>query len=57
MRALRGLSEGSAGSLWGSAGVCGIFRGVFGGSEPMLVTLGNCWMLFPRIQFVVGPQL
>ena len=30
------LWEGSAGSLWG---FCGIFRG----SDPMLVTLGNCW--------------
>ena len=41
-RALRGLSEGSA----GSAGLCGgprDFPRVFGGSDPMLVTLGNCW--------------
>ena len=46
----RGLSEGSAGSLRGfcgvSAGLCGgprDFPRVFGGSDPMLVTLGNCW--------------
>ena len=36
----RGLCEGSAGV---SAGLCGIFRGFFGGSDPMPVTLGNCW--------------
>ena len=43
-----GLSEGSAGSLRGfcgvSAGFCGgprDFPRVFGGSDPMLVTLGN----------------
>ena len=42
-RAPRGLSEGSAGSLRGSAGVRGIFPRVFGGSDPMLVTLANCW--------------
>ena len=45
-----GLSEGSAGSLRGfcrvSAGFCGgprDFPRVFGGSDPMLVTLRNCW--------------
>ena len=45
-----GLSEGSAGALRGlfegSAGLCGgprDFSRFFGGSEPMLVTLGNCW--------------
>ena len=45
-----GLSEGSAGSLRGlcgvSAGFCGgpwDFLRVSGGSDPMLVTLGNCW--------------
>ena len=45
-----GLSEGSAGVsprvLRGSAGFCGgprDFPRVFGGSDPMLVTLGNCW--------------
>ena len=45
-----GLSEGSAGSLRGfcgvSAGFCGgprDFPRVSGGSDPMLVTLGNCW--------------
>ena len=44
----RGLSEGSAGSLRGfcgvSAGLCGgprDFPRVFGGSDPMLVTLRN----------------
>ena len=42
-RALRGPSEGSAGSLRGSAGVRGNFFS--GGSDPMLVTLGNCWNL------------
>ena len=36
-RAPRGLSEGSAGSLRGSGGVRGIFRGF-----SMLLTLGNC---------------
>ena len=38
--ALRGLSEGSA-------GLCGGLRDFprfFGGSDPMLVTLGNCWI-------------
>ena len=35
----------------GSAGLCGVLRGsaglseVFGGSGPMLVTLGNCWIV------------
>ena len=45
-----GLSEGSAGSLRGFCGVlCGVLRGSagfsegFGSSDPMLVTLGNCW--------------
>ena len=45
-----GLSEGFAGSLRGfcgvSAGLCGgprDFPSVFGGSDPMLVTLANCW--------------
>ena len=38
-RAPRGLSEGSAGSLRGSAG----FSEGSGGSDPMLVTLRNCW--------------
>ena len=41
-RALRGLSEGSAGSLRGGPRD---FPRVFGGSDPMLVTLGNCWNL------------
>ena len=47
-----GFSEGSAGSLQGfcgvSAGFCGgprVFPRVFGGSDPMLVTLGNCWSI------------
>ena len=43
-RALRGLSEGSAGSLRGLCGVSGGSAGfseVFGGSDPMLVTLRN----------------
>ena len=52
-RALRGLSEGSAGSLRGSAGV-------FEGSDPMLVTLGNCWrstkLSVHRIAFPDPPQ-
>ena len=46
-----GLSEGSAGSLRGLCGVsaelCGgpsDFPRVFGGSDPMLVTLGNRWI-------------
>ena len=46
-----GLSEGSTGvsqrfcgALRGSVGVRGIFRGFPGGSDPMLVTLGNCWI-------------
>ena len=48
----RGLSEGSEGvslrvlQLRGSAGFCGgprDFPRFFGGSDPMLVTLGNCW--------------
>ena len=46
-----GLSEGSAGSLQGfcgvSAGFCGgprNFPRFFGGSDPMLVTLGNGWI-------------
>ena len=51
LRGLRGgLSEGSAGSLRGfcgvSAGFCGgprDFPRFFGGSDPVLVTLGNCW--------------
>ena len=51
LRGLRGgLSEGSAGSLRGlcgvSAGFCGgprDFPRFSGGSDPMLVTLGNCW--------------
>ena len=45
-----GLLEGSAGSLrgfcGGSAGFCGgprDFPRFFGGSDPMFVTLGNCW--------------
>ena len=45
-----GLSEGSAGSLRGfcgvSAGFCGgprDFPRFLGGSDPMLVTLRNCW--------------
>ena len=47
-----GLWEGSAGSLRGfcgvSVGFCGGTRDlprVFGGSDPMLVTLANCWRL------------
>ena len=51
-RALRGLSEGSAGVsprvLRGSAGFCGgpwDFPRFLGGSDPTLVTLGNCWNL------------
>ena len=54
--ALQGLSEGSAGVsprvLRGSAGFCGgprDFPRVFGGSDPMLLTLGNCWRHNPRI--------
>ena len=50
-RAPRGLSEGSAGSLRGSAGFCRgtrDFPRVFGGSDPMLVTLGNCWAFVPE---------
>ena len=46
-----GLSEGSAGSLRGflrgSAGFCGgprDFPRVFGGTDPVLVTLGKCWI-------------
>ena len=46
-RALRSLSEGSAGSLGeGSAGLWGgprDFPRFFGGSDPMLVTLGKFW--------------
>ena len=46
-RALRGSLQGfcgvSARVLRGSAGVRGTFRRFFGGSDPMLVTLGNCW--------------
>ena len=42
-----GLSDGSAGVsqrvLRGSAGFSEVFRG----SDPMLVTLGNCWTLLP----------
>ena len=38
-RALRGLSEGSAGLCGGPRE----FPRFFGGSDPMLVTLGNCW--------------
>ena len=41
-RALRGLSEGSAGSLRGLCGGPPHFPRFFGGSDPMLVTLGNC---------------
>ena len=45
-RALRGLSEGSAGSLRGPLrGSAGFSEG-FGGSDPMLVTLGKCWTGF-----------
>ena len=57
------LSEGSAGSLRGlcgdlsegSAGLCGVLRGsatfsgVFGGSDPMLVTLANCWIQWVKL--------
>ena len=41
-----GLFEGSVGSLRGSAGVsAGPCRGPFSeGSDPILVTLGNCWI-------------
>ena len=47
-----GLSEGSAGSLRGlrrvspraPQGLSRDFPRVFGGSDHMLVTLGNCWM-------------
>ena len=49
----RGLSEGSAGvSPRVLRGLCGALRGSagfsegFGGSDPMLVTLGNCWSFF-----------
>ena len=42
-RVLRGSLRGFCGALRGSAGVRGIFRGFSGGSDPMLVTLGNCW--------------
>ena len=38
---MRGLSEGSA-ELWGGPRD---FPRFFGGSDPMLVTLGNCWSL------------
>ena len=38
-RALRGLSEGSAGLCGGPLD----FPRFSGGSDPMLVTLGNCW--------------
>ena len=47
-----GLSEGSAGSLRGFCGVsAGFCRGPrdfprVGGSDPMLVTLRNCWRFF-----------
>ena len=47
-----GLSEGSAGVsprvLRGSLGLCGGLRDiprVFGGNDPLLVTLQNCWIL------------
>ena len=53
-----GLSEGSAGSLRGfCGGLCGVLRGsagfseVFGGSDPMLVTLRNCWNPFTKPPF------
>ena len=46
-----GLSEGSAGSPRGFCGVSPRFWGgprdfpwFFGGGDPMLVTLGNCWI-------------
>ena len=54
------LSEGSAGALRGfcgvSAGFCGgpqDFPRFFGGSDPMLVILGNCWSHnpLPRVQW------
>ena len=43
----RGLCEGL---FEGSAGLCGFLRGSMGfseGSDPMLVTLRNCWILKP----------
>ena len=49
-RALRGLSEGWTvlrGLSEGSAGLCGGLRAFLrfcGDSDPMLVTLGNCWI-------------
>ena len=45
LRGLCGALRGSAGGLSeGSAGLCGVLRDfprVFGGSDPMLVTLGQ----------------
>ena len=50
-RALRGSLRGLCGvSARVLRGLCGVLRGprdfprVFGGSDPMLVTLGNCWI-------------
>ena len=43
-RALQGLSEVSAGSLRGLCGVPQDFPRFFGGSDPALVTLENCWI-------------
>ena len=40
---LWGSLRGFCGVLRGSAGVREIFRGFSGGSDPMLVTLRNCW--------------
>ena len=39
-----GLSEGSAEALRGSAGSLRVFPSFFGGSDPMLETLVNCWI-------------
>ena len=40
-----GLSEGSAGSLRGFCGPPQDFPRFFGGSDPVLVTFGNCWKI------------
>ena len=46
-RVLRGLSEGSAGFCGGPRD----FPRVFGGSNPVLVTIGTCWT--KKVQIVL----
>ena len=58
-----GLSEGSVGALRGlsegSEGLCGgprDFSRVFGGSDPMLVTLRNCWIPLRPNYYIINSK-